>query len=193
MSPHRTHHHRHFKPSCAALALGTLPPSEKLLYRRPYSSSTSLVQPRMMRHVAVQAVFQFALLLAILLTGSSWLNVSNEFLDKSGDSWRASHFRRVCALHRQSLFVWFLAGYFVSAQYKPADGEDIARYISTFIFNVFVFCQASGTLAHLRLQIGRGLSLLFPVPRRSSIKSTRARLPTIGMSTDSAALQLFSS
>ena len=26
----------------------------------------------------------------------------------------------------------------------PADDFDIARYISTFIFNTFVFCQASG-------------------------------------------------
>lgn len=69
--------------------------------------------------------------------------MTNEFLDKSGDSLRAT--RLFLALHaRTSRGV--PAGYFVSALYKPADGEDVARYISTFIFNVFVFCQARGTM-----------------------------------------------
>ena len=99
---------------------GTQPPSDKLLQRKPYSSTTSLIQLRMWRHISVQvgrrgglevngfsprsstsalaafvrplrrrslaqAAFQFIVLMAFLIRGDSWLGVSQDFLDTTGE------------------------------------------------------------------------------------------------------------
>jgi hypothetical protein len=63
------------------LLQGTENPTPALLDRRPYSASASLVQPRMIRNVMVQSVFQFSLLISILLRGEEWFGVSKEFVN----------------------------------------------------------------------------------------------------------------
>ncbi len=49
-----------------ALALGTEPPSEKLLQRRPYKRDASLISRVMIRNILVQSVFQVAVLMYLL-------------------------------------------------------------------------------------------------------------------------------
>ena len=53
-----------------ALALGTEPPSAKLLQRRPYKRNASLVSNKMARNIFVQFAFQMALLCYLLLVGA---------------------------------------------------------------------------------------------------------------------------
>jgi P-type Ca2+ transporter type 2C len=67
-----------------ALALGTEPPSRRLLQRRPYSSNTSLVSRRMWRHIAVQSIFQFTMLITLLLIGESALGINTGFIESIG-------------------------------------------------------------------------------------------------------------
>jgi Ca2+-transporting ATPase len=62
------------------LALGTEPPSEELLGRRPYSSTASLISRRMWRHISVQAAYQLAMLLTLLTVGDSIFGITPEFL-----------------------------------------------------------------------------------------------------------------
>jgi len=52
-----------------ALALGTEPPSATLLERRPYKRNASLVSNKMLRHIIIQFLFQFALLSYLLIMG----------------------------------------------------------------------------------------------------------------------------
>lgn len=53
-----------------ALALGTEPPSAKLLMRRPYKRNASLISNKMARNILVQFAFQMALLTYLLLVGA---------------------------------------------------------------------------------------------------------------------------
>lgn len=53
-----------------ALALGTEPPSETLLDRRPYKRNSSLISNKMIRNITVQFVFQLSLLAYLLLVGA---------------------------------------------------------------------------------------------------------------------------
>jgi magnesium-transporting ATPase (P-type) len=52
-----------------ALALGTEPPSPTLLARKPYARDASIVSPVMWSHVAVQSLFQIAVLAYMLVLG----------------------------------------------------------------------------------------------------------------------------
>jgi hypothetical protein len=104
--------------SALGVLQGTESPSLALLKRRPYSSTASLVQPRMMRHIIVQVrslsqtkqknnclvrnvvvlfsrllslccckfqfVFQFAVVMALLVRGAEWFGVTNQFIDANG-------------------------------------------------------------------------------------------------------------
>jgi hypothetical protein len=54
-----------------ALALGTEPPSTKLLQRRPYKRNASLISNKMYRNIGVQFLFQMALLSYLLLHGAA--------------------------------------------------------------------------------------------------------------------------
>lgn len=53
-----------------ALALGTEPPSETLLHRRPYKRNASLINLTMMRNIAVQFIYQMILLAYLLFLGA---------------------------------------------------------------------------------------------------------------------------
>lgn len=59
-----------------ALALGTELPTEALLCRRPYRRDASLITRPMMRNIAVQSLFQIALLGYLLLGGEADLGVA---------------------------------------------------------------------------------------------------------------------
>ena len=61
-----------------ALALGTEPPSPKLLNRRPYKRDASLISNLMWRNIAFQSVFQIALLAYLLLYGAKDFGAEHE-------------------------------------------------------------------------------------------------------------------
>jgi len=52
-----------------ALALGTEPPADKLLDRRPYRRDASLINRPMWRNILIQAVYQLGLLIFLLKRG----------------------------------------------------------------------------------------------------------------------------
>jgi len=54
--------------SFAALALATEPPNEKLLLERPYGKNESILTKSMLRNIACVAVYQVAVLLAVMFT-----------------------------------------------------------------------------------------------------------------------------
>jgi Ca2+-transporting ATPase len=58
-----------------ALALGTEPPTENLLKRKPYKRSASLINYPMIRNITVQAIFQLILLLVILFRGPEYFGI----------------------------------------------------------------------------------------------------------------------
>jgi len=58
-----------------ALALGTEPPTEELLNRKPYKRTSQLISRPMWRNILCQATFQVILLLALLFRGSEFFNV----------------------------------------------------------------------------------------------------------------------
>ena len=58
-----------------ALALGTEPPSAKLLQRRPCKRNASLISNKMYRNITIQFLFQLTLLCYLLLNGASHFNV----------------------------------------------------------------------------------------------------------------------
>lgn len=58
-----------------ALALGTEPPSSELLTRRPYKRDASLISNVMIRNIAIQSIFQIAVLSYVLLLGAQDFNV----------------------------------------------------------------------------------------------------------------------
>ena len=106
------------------------------------SALAAFVRPLRRRSLA-QAAFQFIVLMAFLIGGHVWLGVSQDFLDTTGEGGdgpfqagrRAPSFDTACTSPPPS------AGYFVSGS-GPATHDDVAFYISTFLFNTFVFCQA---------------------------------------------------
>lgn len=61
-----------------ALALGTEPPSQKLLLRRPFKRNASLISRKMMRNIGAQFVFQMGLLCYLLLGGAAHFGVMQE-------------------------------------------------------------------------------------------------------------------
>jgi calcium-translocating P-type ATPase len=63
-----------------ALALGTEPPSDKLLDRKPYSRTTSLISPIMWRNIFVQSAFQIGLLYYLLQQEYSSTMIFNTFV-----------------------------------------------------------------------------------------------------------------
>jgi Ca2+ transporting ATPase len=54
--------------SFAALALATEPPSEKLLLERPYGKNESILTKSMLRNIVCVAIYQIAVLLAVMFT-----------------------------------------------------------------------------------------------------------------------------
>eukprot|EP00981_Chlorochromonas_danica_P011661 scaffold4203_cov166-Ochromonas_danica.AAC.7 len=58
-----------------ALALGTETPTPELLERKPYKRTASLISWPMRRNIAVQSIFQLAMLLILLFTGAQWFGV----------------------------------------------------------------------------------------------------------------------
>jgi len=57
-----------------ALALGTEPPSRKLLMRRPYKRNASLISNIMWRNIIFQSIYQIALLVYLLIIGAEDFN-----------------------------------------------------------------------------------------------------------------------
>jgi len=57
------------------LALGTEPPNDTLLKRRPYKRQAGLISLPMWRNILCQSVFQLALLLVLLFAGADLFNV----------------------------------------------------------------------------------------------------------------------
>ena len=55
-----------------ALALGTEPPSEELLLRRPYKRDASLISHPMWRNIFIQSVYQLLLLGWLLFEGAEF-------------------------------------------------------------------------------------------------------------------------
>jgi P-type Ca2+ transporter type 2C len=104
-----------------ALALGTEAPSQELLDRRPYSASASLILPRMWRQIIVQSIFQLVMLLLFLQYGLSWFNITSDFLQSNLQ------------------YVNLPSG--IDPAYYIVGREDLEIYLSTFIFNTFVFAQ----------------------------------------------------
>ena len=66
-----------------ALALGTEPPTDELLERKPYKRSASLIDRKMWRAIASQSVFQLALLLGLLYGGLGFLNADFAWLERT--------------------------------------------------------------------------------------------------------------
>ena len=60
--------------SFGALALGTEPPTQTLLERKPYKINASLVSRPMWRNILCHSVFQLTLLLVILFSGPSFIS-----------------------------------------------------------------------------------------------------------------------
>lgn len=61
-----------------ALALGTEPPSQTLLARRPYKRDASLISRKMIRNILVQFLFQMAVLSFLLLRGAQHFGAEAE-------------------------------------------------------------------------------------------------------------------
>jgi Ca2+-transporting ATPase len=58
-----------------ALALGTEPPTDALLKRKPYKRTASLVSNVMWRNIFGQSAFQLTMLLVLLFKGAEWFHV----------------------------------------------------------------------------------------------------------------------
>lgn len=61
-----------------ALALGTEPPSPKLLLRRPYKRNASLISRKMMRNIMIQSIFQMVVLGYLLVLGAEHFDAEPE-------------------------------------------------------------------------------------------------------------------
>ena len=57
----------------AALALATEPPSDDLLYRKPYARTEYIISPLMMKHILGQAIFQSAVIFIVVFLGEKFL------------------------------------------------------------------------------------------------------------------------
>jgi len=116
-----------------ALALATEVPTRALLARRPYAASASLVTPRMWRFIAFNSALQLVLVLGLVEQGAALLGVNRSFLLATGK--------------------WLPAGRSTIADHTTAGTveeteaavlrlkADVDVYMSTFIFNYFVFAQ----------------------------------------------------
>ena len=99
-----------------ALALGTEDPSPVLLKRQPYSSTASLIMPRMWRQILGIAAYQLAMLLTLLQIAEQAFGITEAFLAENG-KWLRQRGGAAPTI------------------------EDVHIYRSTFIFNAFVFGQ----------------------------------------------------
>jgi Ca2+-transporting ATPase len=61
-----------------ALALGTEPPSQTLLKRKPYKRDASLINFQMWRNIFVQFLFQMGVLVYLIMHGSEVFHVEND-------------------------------------------------------------------------------------------------------------------
>jgi Ca2+-transporting ATPase len=61
-----------------ALALGTEPPSQTLLKRKPYKRDASLINFQMWRNIFVQFLFQMGVLVYLIMHGSEVFQVEND-------------------------------------------------------------------------------------------------------------------
>merc|ERR1711968_191722 len=97
-----------------ALALGTEPPVQTLLDRRPYTRDASLVSRVMWRNIFTQSLYQLIVLLVLLYTGEDMFGVcKNGVVVSEG---------MACANPK-----------------VDAGSKDYTHY--SIIFNAFVFCQ----------------------------------------------------
>lgn len=102
-----------------ALALGTEEPREKqLLARMPYHARSSLISRKMWRNILTQSAFQLIVLLVLLYSGESIFG-----FDSAAEG--------IARIDRGG---------------EALTSEERERYLSTFIFNAFVFCQVFNEL-----------------------------------------------
>lgn len=105
----------------AALALATEPPTDALLYRKPYSRHEYIISKLMMKHIIGQGVFQSTVIFILVFLGERFLfdiigerqNQPNSILIISGRS-----------------YDW-------SKAIEDKYGKYSVHY--TYIFNIFVF------------------------------------------------------
>jgi magnesium-transporting ATPase (P-type) len=120
-----------------ALALATEAPTRKLLDRHPYAATASIITPRMWRFIALNSALQLFIVLALVQVGPSLLGVNRDFLLSTGKWLKAG---------RTTIMDPF------SPMFKELDPvvqkdnilrlkDDVELYMSTFIFNYFVFAQ----------------------------------------------------
>jgi Cation transporting ATPase, C-terminus len=95
-----------------ALALATQTPSIKLLDRQPYSATTPLISKKMWRHILIQGIAQFIILLVVFEYAYTWFNISIDNLAANG--------------------------YYLSD--NGVQVSDCEAYRSTLLFNIFTFC-----------------------------------------------------
>jgi hypothetical protein len=87
-----------------------------LLTRKPYSSTASLILPRMWRHILAISAYQLIMMLTLLAVANDRFGITPQFLYTTGK--------------------WIP----VAGQAYP-DQHNVDMYRSTFIFNAFVFAQ----------------------------------------------------
>jgi len=78
--------------------------------------------------------------MAFLIGGSVWLGVTEEFLNTNGGEGALHACRLITSCAAACTTLPPFAGYFTSGS-GPAKHDDVAYYISTFLFNTFVFAQ----------------------------------------------------
>ena len=59
--------------SLGSLALATEDPSDELLYRKPHQKREYIISPRMWKHIIVQSMFEFGLVLVLYLYGPTFI------------------------------------------------------------------------------------------------------------------------
>ncbi|KAA0157310.1 hypothetical protein FNF27_05037 [Cafeteria roenbergensis] len=96
-----------------ALALGTeMPRESELLARQPYHARSSLISRKMWRNILTQSAFQLIVLMVLLYQGEAIFGFDTTAMST------ARVVRDTALTH-----------------------EEAQRYLNTFIFNAFVFCQ----------------------------------------------------
>lgn len=157
-----------------ALALGTEPPSPKLLRRRPYKRNASLISNKMLRNITVQFFFQFAVLSYLLLRGYADFGVEENSIQHVTVIFNAFVFCQVFnelnarsigddmnvfkGLHKNLLFIGIII-FTVVAQYGLIEyGGDFVR-TTHLTPDQWIKCI---TLGALSLPLG-GLMRLIPV------------------------------
>ena len=137
-----------------ALALGTEPPKDTLLQRKPFKRSAPLVSWPMWRNILSQSAFQLILLLLLLFKGPTWFDVNEgNYCQKwTWDSYSTTKVADngvTCA----SIEATCPSGYSSCMEANFAvDSQEVGLRCATIcenhdythftiIFNAFVFCQ----------------------------------------------------